>query len=94
MISIQGVVHVQDNNSPGIWFEIGYAWSKAVPAMPFDQVEQVRARLGTSGVLVDEETKRAVLASITSKSKSDRVVVKAFIDRVRATHFDSLEVIP
>lgn len=83
MITVQGIVHVQDNNNPGIWFEIGFSWAKAVPAMPFDQVEQVRARLGTSGVLVDEETKKAVLASITGKSKSDRVVVKAFIDKVR-----------
>ena len=31
MIAVQGIVHVQDNNSPGIWFEIGFSWAKAVP---------------------------------------------------------------
>lgn len=85
MINIHGIVHIADNGNPGIWYEFGYGWAKAVEAVPFDTHAEVKQRLAMRGILPTKETHKAIVASILGKSVSNRVVIKAFIDKVRKT---------
>lgn len=83
MINVSGIVHIADNGNPGIWYEFGYGWAKAVPALPFDAVNVVKARIHYSGIEPDKETHKAIIASITGNAKGNRAIVQKFIAKVR-----------
>lgn len=83
MININGIVHIADNDNPGIWYDFGCGWAKAVEAVPFDTHSEVKQRLAMRGIEPTKETHKAIVASILGHSVKDRAVIKAFIDRVR-----------
>lgn len=83
MININGIVHIADNDNPGIWYEFGFGWAKAVEAVPFDTHSEVKQRLAMRGIMPTKDVHNAIVASILGKSVKDRAVIKAFIDRVR-----------
>lgn len=89
MINVHGIVHITDNGNPGIWYEFGYGWAKAVPAIPFDTMEAVKSRLHSIGIEPDKETHKAVITSVLGNAKSNRAIVQKFIAKVRGNNTDN-----